>query len=226
MKAFIFHAFLHWMKITGREEEVDKIDYEARIAELMDQYQNLILSICYKLTQDYFAAQDLTQETFLSAYKHLESFDGENEKAWLCRIASNKCIDYQRQAQRRQIPTQDDDMERYLSVIGRPEHEALEKQVRIELQENCRKLRPPYDEIAYQYFYLELKPEEIARRQKKNPKTIQTQIYRARDMMRRIYHGAEEKKQRNSAQATLMDGLKRNVIRGRKRTDGKERENE
>ena len=58
------------------------------------------------MTGDYFAAEDLTQETFLSAFRHMDSFTGTNEKAWLCRIASNKCIDYLKSAGRRQIPSE------------------------------------------------------------------------------------------------------------------------
>lgn len=173
---------------------MDSIEHETKILELMDRYQNLILSICYKLTQDYFAAQDLTQETFLSAYQHLNSFDGNNEKAWLCRIASNKCVDYLRQAQRKQIPTQREKMELIQPeavdvAVNDPAWKVLEKDVQQELLRNCRRLKPPYDEIAYQYFYLERPAEEIAALQKKNKKTVQTQIYRARELLRKIYQG-------------------------------------
>lgn len=177
---------------------MDKIDSEALFLSWIDRYQNLILSICYKMTQDYFAAQDLTQETFLSAFQHLQRFDGENEKAWLCRIASNKCIDYLRQSGRRQIPTEDIYMDEYRSETGSPEQEALEEGVRRELLENCKKLKPPYNEIAYQYFYLEKKPDEIALEQRKNRKTVQTQIYRARNMMRQIYRGENKKADRKN----------------------------
>ena len=62
----------------------------------MEQYENLVFSICYRMTQDYFAAQDITQETFLSVFRHASDFDGINAKAWICRIASNKCVDYLR----------------------------------------------------------------------------------------------------------------------------------
>lgn len=68
---------------------------------LIDAYQNLVFSICLKMTGDYFTAQDLAQETFISAYRHWEDFDGQSEKAWLCRIAGNKCIDYLKEAKRR-----------------------------------------------------------------------------------------------------------------------------
>lgn len=74
---------------------------EETLERLIRQYQNLIYSICYRLTGDYFDAEDLAQDTFLSAYKNLDHFDGANERAWLCRIATNKCIDYLKRAGRR-----------------------------------------------------------------------------------------------------------------------------
>ena len=164
-----------------------KIDREGILADWIDRYQNLILSVCFHMTGDYFASQDLTQETFLAAFLHMAGFDGKNEKAWLCRIAANKCTDYLRQAGRRMIPTEDASMDAFHSPAGRPEQETLEAAVREELREKCRSLKPPYDEIAYQYFYLEKKPEEIADEQGKNKKTVETQIYRAREKLRHLY---------------------------------------
>lgn len=87
--------------------------------QMVHKYQNLVFSICVKMTGDYFAAEDLTQETFLSAYQHKEEFDGKNEKAWLCRIASNKCIDYSRQAARRMVPTEDRSLRKSSGESGR-----------------------------------------------------------------------------------------------------------
>lgn len=153
----------------------------------MEQYENLVFSICYRMTQDYFAAQDITQETFLSAFRHASDFDGINAKAWICRIASNKCVDYLRGGGRRLIPTEDEKMPEPVSGEGIPEAEALEEETRRELLEACRGLKPPYDKVAEDYFYLEKKPETMAREQAQNIKTIQTRIYRARNMLREIY---------------------------------------
>lgn len=170
-----------------------RINSEESISDFIEQYQNLVFSICYKMTQDYFASQDLTQETFLSAYRHKMHFQDGNGKAWICRIATNKCVDYLREAGRRQIPTEESELEGSISDKGLPEKEVLEQEIRSQLLENCRRLKEPYDEIAYQYFYQEKKPDEIARQKKQNIKTIQTQIYRARDMLRKIYR--EENKE-------------------------------
>lgn len=166
---------------------MDKINSEEYLSELIDKYQNLIFSICYKLTKDYFISEDLTQETFLSAFQHLESFEGGNEKAWICRIATNKCLDYQKQAGRRMVPSEEVELEQDTAKGGTPETKYLEKEIRTRLLYECKQLKPPYDEIARLYFYEERKPDEIAMAKKKNVKTIQTQIYRARGMLRKIF---------------------------------------
>ena len=170
-----------------KAKEVDKIDAEKWLAELIDQYQNLIFSVCYRMTTDYFAAQDLTQETFLSAYRNGEQFDGINEKGWLCRIATNKCIDYIREAERRMVPTEDETIDGYAAVGREPESEILEREIQNHLEENCRSLKPPYDEIAYLYFCKEQKPADIAAAKGQNLKSVQTQVYRARELLRKMY---------------------------------------
>ncbi|MCI8635103.1 MAG: sigma-70 family RNA polymerase sigma factor [Eubacterium sp.] len=166
---------------------MDKINEQQHLTELIDLYQNLIFSICCKMTGDYFAAEDLTQETFLSAYRHFDTFTGTNEKAWLCRIASNKCIDYLKSAAKRQIPSGEELFAERADLSPGPEERILEKETRTTLLTRCRKLKPPYDIIATLYFYEEKKADEIAREQNKNLKTVQTQIYRARAMLRKLY---------------------------------------
>ena len=87
-----------------------KTDSKDKLIELMSTYKNLVFSVCLKLTGDYFAAEDITQETFISAYEHINEFDGASEKAWLYRIAGNKCIDYLRAAERRAVSTPNDEL--------------------------------------------------------------------------------------------------------------------
>ncbi len=152
----------------------------------MTKYQNLIYSICYRLTGDYFDAEDLTQDTFLSAYRHQQEFDGQNEKAWLCRIATNKCIDYLKRAGRRSIPTE----ELFFSALpdsrSSPEGETLETEIQNHLYESCCKLSSPYREVALDYYYYELDINEIVQKPGKNKKTLQTQIYRAKGMLKKL----------------------------------------
>ncbi|MGN0279947.1 MAG: RNA polymerase sigma factor [Lachnospiraceae bacterium] len=162
---------------------------EEQLSALIDSYGNLVFSICYKMTSDYFASEDLSQETFLSAYKHLSEFDGQYEKAWICRIATNKCLDYLNSAGRRMIPTEDVSLEDSWmpDVRGTPESICLEDEVKATLLARCRSLKPPYDEIAKAYYYDEMDAGEIALQRGMKLKTVQTQIYRARSMLRKLY---------------------------------------
>ena len=169
---------------------------ESRLEELIDSYDKLVFSICYKMTGDYFAAEDLTQETFLSVFRKYETFDGVNEKAWICRIAANKSIDYLRSANHRNVPTEDSFFETcfYETTVekrGSPEEICIEEEVKRQLETYCSRLKPPYDAVAKAYYLEEKSPKEIAMRLGQNVKTIQTQIYRAREMLRKFY-GKEE----------------------------------
>ena len=103
---------------------------EEKLSELIDTYDKLVFSICYKLTGDYFMAEDLMQETFLSAFQKYDSFDGSNEKAWICRIATNKSIDYMRSAGRRSVPTEDAFFELAVEQRGSPEEICMEEEIK------------------------------------------------------------------------------------------------
>ena len=172
------------------QREVGHITREEQLTALIDSYQNLVFSICYKMTADYFAAEDLAQDTFLSAYEHLKSFDGQYAKAWICRIATNKCIDYMSHSGRKSIPTEDVYMEKDKEAQPNgktPENICLEQETKEILLANCSRLKSPYNEVAKAYYYDEMNAQEIAIRRGQNVKTIQTQIYRARGMLCKIY---------------------------------------
>lgn len=158
---------------------------------LIDTYQNLILSICYKMTQNYFDAEDLAQETFLSAYRNLNSFDRRYEKAWLARIAVNKCTDYKRSAKNRAEPAEENTFLTITDPTPSVEQHILEKEVQLHLKICCEQLKSPYKEVALAHFYEEKDVEEIAAVTGRKRKTIQTQIYRAKEQLRKLY-GKEE----------------------------------
>ena len=69
------------------------------------------------------------QETFLAAYKALESFDRQKEQAWICRIAVNKCLDFLKSAGRRQIPAEEAVFETRVETEEVPEKIVLEKEL-------------------------------------------------------------------------------------------------
>lgn len=167
--------------------EVFSIQAKEQLEYFIDTYENLVFTICYRLTGNYFDSQDLTQETFLSAYKHLSQFDGRNEKAWLTRIAANKCIDYLKRAGRSTYPTEDEYFLKLQTRGPTVEENIMDQEVRRQLLNYCRLLKEPYRETAILYFYEELTFAEIAEKTGRNLKTVQTQVYRAKAMLKKFY---------------------------------------
>lgn len=64
-------------------------------------YQDMVYSHAYRMIGEEESADDATQTTFISAYKHLSSFRGGSFKAWLLRIVTNACYDELRRRKRR-----------------------------------------------------------------------------------------------------------------------------
>ena len=167
---------------------MEKIDSKETLIRLISQYQNLIFSICLKLTKDYFVAEDLTQETFLSAYKHLDQHSLEAEKAWLCRIASNKCVDYLRAAARRDILTEEEAIHSLEQPAREePMRQVLNSEILEELRFCCNALSPPYREVAIAHFMDGKTAKEIAQESQTNINTAKSHIHRAREMLKKSY---------------------------------------
>ncbi|MEG2105153.1 MAG: sigma-70 family RNA polymerase sigma factor [Oscillospiraceae bacterium] len=69
----------------------DKIREET-LCRMMTQYKNDLMRMCAAYLKDSALAEDAVQETFLKAYKALETFRGDSsEKTWLMHIAINTC---------------------------------------------------------------------------------------------------------------------------------------
>lgn len=64
------------------------------IEELMDSFGGDILRLCLLYLGDRQLAEDAFQETFVKAWRQMDSFRGESSmKTWLSRIAVNTCRD-------------------------------------------------------------------------------------------------------------------------------------
>lgn len=162
------------------------IDSNEKLIRLMHKYQNLVFSVCLKMVGDYFTAEDLTQETFLSAYRHMHEFDGTAEKAWLCRIASNICIDYLRAGERRSVPTSPEELpETNTGEESEPLMLYMNRELMANFERSCRELPSPYKEAAIGHYIEGKTAKKLAEQKGISVKTCQTHIYRAREMLKK-----------------------------------------
>jgi RNA polymerase sigma-70 factor (TIGR02960 family) len=70
--------------------------------ELTDPYRRELQVHCYRFLGSVQDAEDLVQETMLAAWRGLKRFEGRSSlRAWLYRIASNRCLNALRDRDRR-----------------------------------------------------------------------------------------------------------------------------
>lgn len=72
----------------------------AAFNELLLHYQHQVYNLAYHIMKDPAAADDATQEAFISAYQALDKFRGGSFRAWLLRIVRNACYDELRRYKR------------------------------------------------------------------------------------------------------------------------------
>jgi RNA polymerase sigma-70 factor (ECF subfamily) len=75
---------------------------EYAFRELIDPYRRELQLHCYRMLGSVQDAEDLLQETLLAAWRGLERFEGRASlRAWLYRIATNRCLNALRDRKRR-----------------------------------------------------------------------------------------------------------------------------
>ena len=139
---------------------------ESAFEQALHQYRPMILHHCLSIVHDESAAEDLTQETFLHAFQHLEQFRHASQfSTWLWRIAHNLSIQYLR---KHKIQEQEFKEEIHLpSSVEIARKEALQEDAGREekkafLREHLEQLSPKHREIVELYVFQGLSQKEIA----------------------------------------------------------------
>ena len=154
-----------------------------RFTELVLQYERLVYTVCFQLVREPAAAEDLTQETFLSAYIHRESMPEGYERQWLSRIAANKAKDHLQSAwNRRTVLPGEEELARGLAPPA--EEAVLRRSGEAEILRAIRELKEPYRQVCRLCLLEEQSPEEAALALGRPVKTVHTQLSRGKRLLR------------------------------------------
>jgi RNA polymerase sigma-70 factor (ECF subfamily) len=78
---------------------------ERAFTALVERYRPELQVHCYRMLGSFEEAEDMTQETFLRAWRRRETYQGRSTfRAWLYRIATNACLDFLDRTPRRALP--------------------------------------------------------------------------------------------------------------------------
>ncbi len=124
----------HLILAMARGGDVDAFN------RLVSIHQDAVYGFSMSLTRQHAVADDVTQETFISAFRSVSRMRGDNVRAWLLRIARNKAYDYFRRQKRRRESSVDEDVavfrERLASDNPSPADVAMNSELRDAL-EHC-----------------------------------------------------------------------------------------
>ena len=157
---------------------------------LVERYQGAVYNLCRRLTGEPGAAEDATQEAFLSAYRSITRFKGGSFRSWMLRIAANECKDELRRRSRRPAESREfspREEEQQLDITETPESPP-DYVERVALGESIQSalLTLPFEQRQaillsdlHGYHY-----EEIAEMSGSNVGTVKSRIHRGRERLR------------------------------------------
>lgn len=161
-------------------------------------YQDMVYNQAYRVMGEPAAAEDATQEAFISAYRKLHTFRGGSFKAWLLRIVTNACYDELRRRKRRPtvplIPTDDYDEEiespRWLADPGEaPEDFAMRTELSDAIQDCLNGLSDDFRTVVVLVDIQGMDYAEAADVMGTPLGTIKSRLARARRGMRQCLQG-------------------------------------
>lgn len=167
--------------------------------QLVRTYEGRVYNLCYRMLGDADAAADVTQDTFISAYRNLNRFRGGLFRSWLFRIATNACYDALRARKRRPSvslnATSDveDDAPAFdiADSAESPDDFALRRELSAAIQRGIEQLPEDQRIVVILSDVQGLAYEEIAEVTNTNLGTVKSRLSRARARLRDILRAGE-----------------------------------
>ena len=149
---------------------MDHVQMAAIYERMKDTVYRVALSYCRNV-QD---AEDITHDVFLARFRHDAPFpDSEAEKAWMLRVTVNKCKNLLKSFRRRfSVPLEDASE----VCVSQPEHQ---------IWDAVNALPAKYRLVIHLYYYEGYSISEIAAITRKSETAVQTQLYRARNLLKK-----------------------------------------
>lgn len=170
----------------------------AAFNRLVLHYQEVVYNVAYRIMGEPQSAEDIAQETFITAYQSLNSFRGGSFKAWILRIATNRCYDELRRHKRRPQSSIDEMTEENDSAafLRSPEDGPEQHRQRVELAvviERCLDGLPEDQRVATVLCDVEGHDyQEIAEIMRVSLGTVKSRLSRARARLRECLQQSQE----------------------------------
>ena len=158
---------------------------------IVRRYQKLVYNVAFQIVQNHEVAADLTQDTFLKAYKSLGTFENTLKlKPWLLKITSNTALNQIRDSRSKYL----DSLEELLEESPQSEpasSKCLEEEIELrfshaKLMEALQKLSARYRQIFILRYQHDLPYADIASITEETESTIKSLLFRIREKLRKM----------------------------------------
>ena len=177
-------------RITWEEPAVTRGAVDPReqtFAQLFEEFSSPIYNYVLRMVADADRAADITQDTFIKAYRKLDTLtDATSTRSWLYRIATNTAIDEMRR--RRMVTTMPDDAPAFANRADHapgPEAQALASTLDDRIQRALMTLRPNHRQCLLLSDLEDMSAQQIGEVMNLSYAAVRTLLCRARGEMRR-----------------------------------------
>lgn len=143
------------------------------VTDALSKYADMVRRICFMHLRNKADVDDIFQEVFLKLLQHSGKFQSEeHEKAWLCRVAINKCNDFHRSFFRKNVCSIDD-----VTLV-------FENKEETEVMREVLALPPKYKNVIYLFYYENYTVPEISKILGKKENTVYSLLHRAKAVLK------------------------------------------
>ena len=160
---------------------------EGAFQELVDGYKNLVFALIARTVQDRTRAEDLAQDVFLRIHRGLSYFRGEARlSTWIYRIVANVCVQDRAHSP---VPGSFVSLDDADARVRRPvaaDRQFGDLELRDRLEKAIAQL-PAQQRLLVAAHYLQgVQYEDLAEALRIPLGTVKTQLYRAKQQLRRL----------------------------------------
>lgn len=156
--------------------------------ELVKRFERPVYSLVLRMVQDPAAAEDLAQEVFVKAFRHLDRYDPQWKfSSWLFKIAHNATIDHLRRGMPETVPleAEEDDKGSLGAILADGASEdplamAERRDLARSLERAISRLRPDYRQAVLMFYAHGASYQDICEVTGLPLGTVKTNLHRAR----------------------------------------------
>lgn len=168
-------------------------DY-ASFSFLVEKYQNMVFTLAMKMLKHREESEEVSQDTFIKAYKSLSKFHGESKfSTWLYRIAYNTCLDSIKKNTKYNSNVEINEITSNQIFQAENVFDSLEHKERSEIIQKCMNKLPDDERALIHLFYFEeLSLKEIVDVTSLTEGNVKVKLFRARKKLFTIFKESVE----------------------------------